>query len=40
MALLGIVLGWLLILICLLAVIAVLGLIAGLAVLVDGADST
>ncbi|GAA2280064.1 hypothetical protein GCM10010402_40980 [Actinomadura luteofluorescens] len=40
MALLGIVLGWLLILICLLAVTAVLGLIAGLAVLVDGADST
>ncbi|MGI5205050.1 hypothetical protein ACQEU6_26170 [Spirillospora sp. CA-108201] len=36
MALLGIVLGWLLILVCVLAVGAVLGLIAGMAVLFDG----
>ncbi|MES9539067.1 MULTISPECIES: DUF4190 domain-containing protein [unclassified Actinomadura] len=38
-ALLGILLGWLLIFVCVLAVIAVLGLIAGLAVLVDSLDS-
>ncbi|NDU76193.1 DUF4190 domain-containing protein [Actinomadura sp. DSM 109109] len=39
MALLGIVLGWLVIIVCVLAVVAVLGLIAGLAVLVDTAES-
>ncbi|MEV3922580.1 DUF4190 domain-containing protein [Actinomadura coerulea] len=39
MALLGIVLGWLLIIICVLAVVAVLGLITGMAVLFDAADN-
>ncbi|GAA4377233.1 hypothetical protein GCM10023088_36860 [Actinomadura verrucosospora] len=39
MALLGIVLGWLLILVCVLAVVVVLGLITGLAVLSDAAGS-
>lgn len=38
MALLGIVLGWLLLLVCVLAVVAVLGLIAGLSVLHDAAE--
>ncbi|GAA1795758.1 hypothetical protein [Actinomadura chokoriensis] len=38
-ALLGLVLGWLLIIVCLLATIAALGLIAGLAVLTDAANS-
>ncbi|GGQ24331.1 small-conductance mechanosensitive channel [Actinomadura coerulea] len=38
MALLGIVLGWLLLLVCVLAVVAVLGLITGLAVLHDAAE--
>jgi hypothetical protein len=38
MALLGILVGWLLIFICVLAVVAVFGLIAGLAVLVDHAQ--
>jgi len=37
MALLGILVGWLLIFVCLLAVVAVAGLIAGLSVLVDSA---
>lgn len=40
MALLGLVLGWLLIIVCLLATIAALGLITGLAVLADATDST
>ncbi|GAA1887985.1 DUF4190 domain-containing protein [Actinomadura bangladeshensis] len=39
MALLGLLLGWLLIVVCLLATIAALGLIATLAVLTDTADS-